>query len=232
MAPAHSTTKRSIDHTPAKVSTKARRVQPPAVAVRVGDWITMVPISRREVDLKKAISPCVVTSVTGDLLHVLYPNMLSVFFYKTQGDASVLEFKTETCERDQARVCSREKFADLDRSMTLVLCQALARKRQSGPESAIGVADLADGGGKEVQSPPSKKDVRMEGGDISRELLNDISACVAKAFQSAGRDVLSKSHLETLVTETFSIAEARACLLHLEGQNKVMLAEDAVFLIA
>lgn len=173
------------------------------------------------------MAPAVVTSITGDLLHVLYPNLLSVFFYKMQGDESLLKFRTETCERDQVCVCSKDKFADLDRIMTLVLCQALSRKPR-GPLLDTGVADLADGGGKEVQSPPSSI---VEGGDVSRELLRDITVCVSRAFQSAGRDVLSKSHLETILMETFSLAEARACLLHLDRQNKVMLAEDAVFLV-
>merc|ERR1712232_693888 len=112
--------------------------------------------------------------------------------------------------------------------MTLVLCQALSRKPRSEPVSVTGVADLAVGGGKEVQSPPSSI---VEGGGVSSELLRDVTHCVSRAFQSAGRDVLSKSHLETLITEQFSLADARACLLHLDKQNKIMLAEDAVFLI-
>ena len=214
---------------------KQRRMRPAEPRwLEVGDWVTLKPTSRRQVDIMKASAPCLVTSVAGAFVRVLYPNRLSLFMREKSG-TDLIRCRTEQCPVENVRLCRKEDVAGLDRKLVLFLCSALAPQQQvfaaapqgctiALPSVATEEAPLPDvGGGADTQV---SEEVTLDG-----KRLHELIAGVARAFEAAGRDVMEMAKLEAALAAEFSKQEVAAGLSELDRQNKLMVADDSVFRI-
>lgn len=166
--------------------------------------------TRKAVDKLKASAPCLVTFVDGDDAKVLYPNQLSLFMKQFDGGI-LLRCRTEDCTVVNMRLCKQEDVATLDRKMICELARHLA------------------GSGVPKDSAPAS--CSAQGGALTPKKLQLFKAVVARAFKDAGREVLAKDALHDTLAGTFSAQEITDGLFDLSHNNKIMIADDTVFLV-
>lgn len=174
--------------------------------MKVGCWVTVKAGSRKAVDKNKATTPCLVTFLDGEVAKVLYPNMLSFFMHQHNGSC-LIRVKTEECRADELRLCKKEDVAALDRNIAQLLAIAVGAREQARSST----------GGDEPE--PSKNKMQL------------LTTMVARAFSDAGREALSRADLEAALSGTFSAEEISAGLKDLDDKGKILLADEAVFLI-
>jgi len=232
-SPAPSSSKRQAGNNLPGTSSKARKIKlaEPAVSCVIGDWITVKTSSRRLVDQQKAKTPCLVTLVDGTHVQVLYPNILSIFLHQTCGDTVSVSFRTEQCTLAEVHPYKKEGAAQLDRKMILLLCNIIAARKLP---HAVCTESVEQHGAIQV-NPQDDMDVKQSPAEsvmLDKPKLNEFTVSVARAFKSAGRDVLDKRSLEELLAAAFTPEEMNAGFTALEQLNKLMCADGAVFMIA
>jgi len=209
-------------------ATKLRRLRATEPRFQVGDWVSMKPVSRRQVDIMKASAPCLVTSVAVDFVRVLYPNRLSLYMRQKNG-TELIRCRTEQCVLESLRACRKEDVAGLDRKLALFLCSALAPQQQvfaAPPQGGcIAPPDVAV-----EEAPPSAGDGTVSEEALDGRRLKELIVGVARAFEASGRDVMGMVKLQAALAD-FSQHEVAAGLAELDRQNKVMIADDSVFRI-
>lgn len=189
--------------TPAKVPRTA-------AGLVVGSWVTLKAPTRKAVDKLKASAPCLVTFLDGDDAKVLYPNQLSLFMKQFDGGI-LLRCRTEDCKVVNMRLCKQDDVATLDRQMICELARHLA--------------------GSGVTQDSAAASSSAQGGALAPKKLQLFKAVVARAFKDAGREVVAKDALEAILAGTFSPQEITDGLFDLSYNNKIMIADDTVFLM-
>lgn len=202
--------KRGLDG-PSPPSSKKQR-NPKHLDLSVGMWVTIKAASRRKVDCAKAETPCLVTRVQDSRATVLYPNMLSVFLNKQSDGTVTVKFSTEECDLALIRAYDGD-VTSLDRKLRLNLCQAIARaEKPCCPERVPGSVEPCEG-------------LRGEA------WMTEFTVSVSRAFQALGREIFDKKALHAVLLANYSSIEIDDGLKALDKSNKVMMADDAVFLI-
>jgi len=196
----------------------------------VGDWVLVKATSRRSVDRLKAKTPCLVTLVADGRVQVLYPNQLAVFLHQKDGEVSV-RFRTEACDLADVRAYRGEAASLLDRKMIVALCSsvagaAAASAAKRGGETAPAPMPAAN---PPEESPPEclapAVAVRDQG------WLLAFTAGVAQAFRAEGREVLDRAALAGRLAGAYTPDELDEGLAALDRLNKVMIADNAIFLV-
>lgn len=209
---------------------------PLAGELAVGDWVTVKTTSRREVDRRKATTPCVVTSV-GENVQVLYPNVLSIFLHRRHGDGAQARFRTEETSLSDLRRYESESATDLDRKFIMQLCQALQvdnARASTDVEKPEGNAEGVEPSNSSAPLTPTKvcRPVEEPRPLVGKERLAALTALVAKTFAASRRDVLDRLRLEdALRAAGFADAEVQSGFSQLDAQNKLFFADDAVFMV-
>jgi len=212
----------------------------------VGDWVVLRATSRKSVDKLKARTPCLVTLVAGTRVQVLYPNQLSVFLHQQDGEVSV-RFRTEKCDLVEVRPYKGESASLLDRRMIVTLCSSISSASSAAKASSETLCSLISSASSAAKAsseaapttPPAKAPAEEhrspkgpESQGRSQAWLLDFTALVAEAFRSEGREVLDAAALRGRLAGDFAEAEIEEGLAALEGLNKVMVADEAVFLVS
>jgi len=192
----------------------------------VGCWVNVQAASRRTVDRAKADAPCLVTLVDSSYVHVLYPNLLSVFLSEKSDGEVAIKFRTEKCDLQSIRAYTAD-ITTLDRKMVINLCQAVSKA--SAPQSKASIATASSPNESTPCETPQKLSKHALRGS---DWLRQFTARVAQAFKAAGREAMDKSALHaTLISEyKYPSSEISEGLTTLESLNKVIVSDDAIFL--
>jgi len=207
MADSFLTPKRLLSEGSPESSAKSSRLdaEQPVGPLKAGMWVTMKPSSKRKRDKLKANTPCLVTALHGETAKVMYQNQLTLFM-RQYDDSVLIRCRTESCAVVDLRLCKAEDMPALDRQMILALCTVL-------------------------QDVPQAKSTGSKGLVGDKERFDLFTACVARAFQTAKREVLERKDLEGTLVDTFSADEIAEGLSGLDSLNKIMLQDESVFFI-